>query len=71
MLRAFSHLVIYSLCQTERDGQAGQSEAYQQHAQEEEVGARSAERTRGWAAVGHQRDLKERMERHTSHFDPS
>lgn len=45
------------MCHTERDGQAGQSQAYQQHHQEEEVGAGGSERTCGWTAVVDQRHL--------------
>ena len=48
----------YLLCHTERDGQAGQSQAYQQHHQEEEVGAGGSERTCGWTAVVDQRHLQ-------------
>lgn len=41
----------YSLCYTNSDRHTGQSEADQQHAQEEEVGAGRSERTCGWTAV--------------------
>lgn len=48
------NLTWYSLCYTNSDRQTGQSQAYQQHTQEEEVGAGSSERTCGWTAVVHQ-----------------
>lgn len=50
--------VYYSQCDADRDRQAGQREAYQQHPQEEEVGAGGSERTCGWTAVVNQRDLR-------------
>lgn len=50
----WSSAAHYSLCYANCDRHTGQSQAYQQHTEEEEVGAGSSEWTCSWTAVVHQ-----------------